>query len=77
MKVKHVDDLDENWRSNVPCQHTCAQSGTCRSSHLFAVHNHTFHEGWMDTGQTDIRMNEQSNEHTFATLHRSYTIGMV
>ena len=40
IEVKDVDDLDENWQGEVPCQ--CAyvcKNGASKSSHLFAVHN--------------------------------------
>ena len=44
MKVKVVDNFDENWLVYVHCQHAyvCKKNSTSRSSHLFAVHNHTF-----------------------------------
>ena len=44
MKVKDVDDVEDNWQTKVPCQHACAKNGTSRSSHLFTVHNGTFRE---------------------------------
>ena len=39
MKVKDVDDLDDNWQA------TCAKIGASTSSRLFSVHNCTFHDG--------------------------------
>ena len=42
IKVMNVEDLDENWLANAPCNmHMCAKIGTLRYSRLFIVHKST------------------------------------
>ena len=47
MKIKFIDDLEENLRSNLHCQHAyvckIVASGFIR---LFVIHNRTFRDGW-------------------------------
>ena len=41
MKVKDVNDVNENWQTMVPC---LQRIGASRSGHLFVAHNRTFHD---------------------------------
>ena len=58
IKVKDVEDLDENWQTYLFNMHMCAQIGASRSSRLIAIHNHTFDEehtnGWMDERTNEL-----------------------
>ena len=58
MKVRDIDDLDENLHVNLHVNlHMYAKTGASRSSHLFAGHNHIFREE-----HTYGRSHAQTNE---------------
>ena len=62
MKVKTIDDLNENWRAMVSCEkHMCAKIGASRARSLFVVHNDKF---------CGVRTDERSNIH-LAGINRS------
>ena len=63
MKVKYVDDSDENLQANVPCQYACAKIGASMSRHLLTVHNRTFHGGCTDEQRTYRRTNFLPTQH--------------
>ena len=64
MIIKDVEELDDSWQVNVPCQRAYVFKNW--SNRLFAVHNRTFHEG-----RTHERTNELTNITWPAGIRRS------
>ena len=63
LKVKDIDDLDENWQARYLVKMCmCAKFDASRSSRLFAVHNRTFR--YRTDARTNERTNARTNEHT-------------
>ena len=49
MRVKDVDDFDENWQMDGPYEHAyVCKNWRLWASRFFAVHNHTFQDRQSD-----------------------------